>query len=235
MAKIDEDRQGQGPAQPTNEADDRSPMGMKDEFIYLMRRMMRQRPYPPEVVRELPIAEARVLLIVFAADRTGETVRPSDIARKTHRTPSAASQILKSLEERGYIERRRAAGDSRSVIVALTESGAQLSRSMERTRDEFFSQMIAAVGVDNMRQYLDTLEKICEFCETSDAFGTVSMGPCGAGPAPSGAWERAAPIRFSMARKGRCRSGRRAGRAPALLRLSSTSRGGASPCASSAI
>lgn len=187
MAKIDEGRQGKGPAQPANEADDRSPMGMKDEFIYLMRRMMRQRPYPPEVVRELPIAEARVLLIVFAADRTGETVRPSDIARKTHRTPSAASQILKSLEERGYIERRRAAGDSRSVIVALTESGAQLSRSMERTRDEFFSQMIATVGVDNMRQYLDTLEKICEFCETSDAFGTVPMGPCGARPAPSGA------------------------------------------------
>lgn len=196
MAKIDEGRQGQSPAQPTGEADEMSQMGMKDEFIYLMRRLMRQRPYPPEVVRELPIAEARVLLIVFAADTAGETVRPSDIARKTHRTPSAASQILKSLEERGFIERRRAAGDSRSVIVALTDSGAQLSRSMERTRDEFFSQMIATVGADNMRQYLDTLEKICEFCETSDAFGTVSMGPCGEGPAPAGSMGACGPDSF---------------------------------------
>ena len=186
MAKIDEGRQGQGPSQPTDEAYEMSQMGMKDEFISLMRRLMRQRPYPPEVVRELPIAEARVLLIVFAADRTGETVRPSDIARKTHRTPSAASQILKSLEERGYIERRRAAGDSRSVIVALTESGVQLSRSMERTRDEFFSQMIAAVGADNMRQHLDTLEKICEFRESSDAFGPVPVGSCGSGAAAHG-------------------------------------------------
>ena len=72
-----------------------------------------------------PITSHRVLAAIAASPGIGA----SALARQLDMNRPAMSQTLKSLEERGWISRRRDRGDGRSVQLRLTESGNQLLRS----------------------------------------------------------------------------------------------------------
>lgn len=149
---------------------------MKFKLVDLSRRFKRVRPMPPQEVRELSPLEMYVLIGVARTQKTGSLVRPSDIARQCHTSPSAVSQFLKSLEKRGFIERNRVQGDSRSVRVDLTEKGRKAANSAYEARSRFFDSMIEAVGVAEMEQLLETLQKVCTYMENSEAFETEQGG-----------------------------------------------------------
>lgn len=143
---------------------------IKADLFDLFRRFKRIRPVPPALVKSISPLEMHVLLEVTRADRQSRVLRPSDLARCLHSSPSSVSQLLKALEERGLVERRRIEGDSRSVQVALTEKGQALSTEAHTDRDRFFDDMIASIGQAEMIQFMDTLRKVCEYVEQSDEF-----------------------------------------------------------------
>lgn len=150
---------------------------MKVELVDLARRFKRVHPTPPKEVRELSQVEMHALIGVARADEKGLFLRPSDIARMSHTSPSAVSQVLKSLEQRGFIERNRVEGNSRSVQVELTEKGRKVARSAYEARSEFLGQMIESVGESDMEQFVSTLRKICEYIESSDKFEALTECP----------------------------------------------------------
>ena len=51
--------------------------------------------------------------------------RPGDMAERAGITKQAMNQLLRSLEQMGYVEREASAGDGRARVVRLTERGAQ--------------------------------------------------------------------------------------------------------------
>ena len=86
-------------------------------------RKQRQEPPAPEGITS---AEMYTIMAVSRLEGEGRSVRSGDIAKCGHATPSAVSQILKSLEEKGLITRQRDKGDSRAVTVHLTKDGRWL-------------------------------------------------------------------------------------------------------------
>lgn len=66
---------------------------------------------------------------IYTARLEGErTIQPRFLAERMHMTPSALSQTLKLLEEKGYVERHRVSDDFRAVSLELTERGAEIAR-----------------------------------------------------------------------------------------------------------
>jgi len=86
---------------------------------------MRERYRSLERATGAPITSHRVLATIAALPGIGA----SALAEHLGMNRPAMSQALKSLEERGWISRRRDLGDGRSVQLRLTESGTRLLRS----------------------------------------------------------------------------------------------------------
>ncbi len=149
------------------------------ELVAQARRLRGLRPALAVGMEGLSTMETHALTMLIDSHKEGVSIKPSDIAHRFHVSPSAVSQFLKNLEEKGYITRTRSAGDSRSVRIALTERGEQLSEKIRRERTQGFAEMVEAVGLDEMVQFVATLEKICEYVESSDKFVPVLHG-CGA-------------------------------------------------------
>jgi len=70
------------------------------------------------------------------------------------------SQVLRSLEQKGYIERHRRKGDERSKLPRLTEKGTKLVEQaiplVEKVDDDFFGK----VEPEAMKKYIDILKKV---------------------------------------------------------------------------
>lgn len=137
---------------------------VKRELFELMTRMHRGRLAPP-VPQGLTPSEARVMVAVGELHACGADIRPGRVAELTHTTPSALSQTLKTLEEKGLIERKRESGDFRAVSVCLTEDGVKFANEGCRMRNEHMNEVMEFVGIDDMRELVRILRKIVEFHE----------------------------------------------------------------------
>ena len=137
-------------------------------------RWRRTSPEPPEGITHV---EAHTIMVIAAMTRRGESIRPGLIAKCDRTTPSALSQTLKSLEEKGFIVRERADGDSRGVTVALTEAGRALDDEGRRRHDERIDSLIEFLGEEDAREMVRLIGRFAEFqdaCSANGAAGAAS-------------------------------------------------------------
>ena len=104
---------------------------MKGDFVDLMRRLHQARATSRTVPEGVTPAEARAVHVVWLMSRQGEAARPGSVAARMHTTPSALSQILKSLEEKGLLVRHRTRDDFRAVALELTDAGSAVAQETE--------------------------------------------------------------------------------------------------------
>ncbi len=134
---------------------------LKRELYLLMERMRHARVAPPTPEGVTPL-EARTMIAVDEMGRHGES-RPGRIAEFAHTTPSALSQALKSLEEKGLIDRHRSSGDCRGVAVVLTSEGERLAAEGRRMHSEHMDEVMAYVGEEDVRHLVRILRKIVDY------------------------------------------------------------------------
>ena len=83
-----------------------------------------------------------------------------ELARHCSTDVNMTSQVLRSLEQKGYIERHRREGDERSKLPKLTEKGAKLVEQaiplVEKVDDDFFGKL----GLETTTEYIDILKKL---------------------------------------------------------------------------
>lgn len=88
------------------------------------------------------------------------TVTQVELARHCGTDVNMTSQVLRSLEQKGYIERHRRKGDERSKFPQLTEQGAKLLEQaiplVEKVDDDFFGKL----GSETAKEYIDILQKL---------------------------------------------------------------------------
>lgn len=72
-------------------------------------------------------------LLMYLAHHDGD-ISQKDIAAHFDVSPAAVANILKALEQQGYIERKADASDTRRNIVDITEKG---NRILDETKDAF--------------------------------------------------------------------------------------------------
>jgi DNA-binding MarR family transcriptional regulator len=147
---------------------------------------------PKDAIKGLTPTEGTVLMQIarFSA-HAGRAPRVGDVVRSTHVSPSALSQQLRSLEDKGLISRERDEDDSRKVSLHLTETGSEAAQEGMC----FFRTIIDALeehlGEDDLRELVRILKRIDEFFRNQIEEGSMveqphegAEGPVGHGGRP---------------------------------------------------
>lgn len=83
-----------------------------------------------------------------------------ELARHCSTDVNMTSQVLRSLEQKGYIERHRRKGDERSKFSRLTEKGIKLVEQaiplVEKVDDDFFGKL----SLKTTEKYIDILQRL---------------------------------------------------------------------------
>lgn len=83
-----------------------------------------------------------------------------ELARHCSTDVNMTSQVLRSLEQKGYIERHRRKGDERSKFPRLTENGVKLVEQaiplVEKVDDNFFGKL----DLKTAKKHIDILQKL---------------------------------------------------------------------------
>ena len=171
---------------------------MKRELYELTQRMRHDRIMPPTPQGVTP-TEARTMMAVDKLEASGEPIRPGRVAEISHTTPSALSQTLKALEEKGLIERHRTSDDYRAVTVSLTDEGRQFASEGRRLHNEHMEQVMAYVGEEDMAHLVRILKRVVEFHDRADASAAAPSCPCN--PEDAAAYELSSVGEDSAARE----------------------------------
>ena len=124
--------------------------------------MRKQRQEPPTPKGITP-AEMYAIMAVSRLEGEGRKVRSGDIAKCGQATPSAVSQTLKSLEEKGLITRQRDKGDSRAVTVHLTENGRAFSARGRELHEQMIDEVLTYLGPEDAEHLVRIVERLVDF------------------------------------------------------------------------
>lgn len=139
----------------------------------------RGRHIPVMPLGDLTTGESSILVTIALAQRAADHVRPRRVAHMANTTPSALSQMLKSLEAKGYVVRKRLGADSRGVELELTEQGRALAKEGERMRDRYLKELFDFLGKKDVSDLIRVIRRMNVFFE-SKAAGVAQPDVAGA-------------------------------------------------------
>ena len=135
--------------------------GLRRRLFDAAARMRKQRQEPPTPKGITP-AEMYAIMAVSRLEGEGRKVRSGDIAKCGQATPSAMSQTLKSLEEKGLITRQRDKGDSRAVTVHLTEDGRAFSARGRELHEQMIDEVLTYLGPEDAEHLVRIVERLAD-------------------------------------------------------------------------
>ncbi len=110
--------------------------------------------------------EMAVILMLHLAEEAGDPpLTPSVIAERAHLTSARTANVLRTLEEKGWIVREHATDDRRRVTVTLTEAGDAERKRRRRDFEEHAAAFIARLGEDDAREAIRILKRCNEIVE----------------------------------------------------------------------
>ncbi len=104
-----------------------------------------------------------IFVLKSIADPSG--FNTNELSSVLHISKPAISQILNSLEKRGYISREIDLIDRRKINVSLNEKGVNALVNVKKYHDNIFNEIIARFGEDNTMQLIFLLNRLIEIAE----------------------------------------------------------------------
>ncbi|MBK7405345.1 MAG: MarR family transcriptional regulator [Phycisphaerales bacterium] len=113
---------------------------------------------------------------------------PTTIARTVHLSQATVTGILKRLERRGLIARRRSETDGRAAVIEITAEGARVLEHAPSLLQERFRQELERLQSWERHQILATLQRVAQLmdAERLDASPYLVSGALDSPAAPSG-------------------------------------------------
>lgn len=91
---------------------------------------------------------------------------PSDISRVFSVSTARATNIISSLERKGWVERHPDPDDRRRVSITVTDSGrAVVTEYMDRVLRDF-QRLLDGLGEDDAREFLRLVKRVVFLCGT---------------------------------------------------------------------
>lgn len=117
-------------------------------------------------MRNATRGEMGVIRTLHLADEAGESpLAPSVIADRSRLTAARVANVLRSLEEKGWVVREHATDDRRRVTVKLTEAG---DAERARRRAEFEqagAAFLSRLGEEDTREAIRILKRCNQIIE----------------------------------------------------------------------
>ena len=117
---------------------------------------------------EIPFAEIAILMHIHQLtnkELTDDGVRVTCIKDQTHISLPAVSQQLRTLEQKGFIERKTTVKDRRITLVTLTPAGYEILKKVIDYRDLLLEKLVLEVGEENIWKYIEMSIKIMNCLE----------------------------------------------------------------------
>ncbi|MEM8811106.1 MAG: homoprotocatechuate degradation operon regulator HpaR [Pseudomonadota bacterium] len=89
----------------------------------------------------------------------------SDVARSCCILLPSMTRIIRALEERGLITRRKDRGDGRRLVLAVTTAGTTLLGAVAPKSLQVYSDLLEKFGCERMEALLDLLESLAALDE----------------------------------------------------------------------
>ena len=106
-------------------------------------------------------------LILMTLGNLGGSGTPGRIIERLDFTGARLSAIIKSLEGKGFVERKKHSSDKRSTVVALTEEGRE---HYIKLRAEIISNaltIIEQLGEEDVREFLRIISKLADIASNT--------------------------------------------------------------------
>jgi len=124
-----------------------------DEFIRIVFRLHKVRM--SNWVHNLNSREAYTMLkISETRDNINQSCFHEELEKGLAVTKSAVSQMIASLEDKGYITREINRNDRRKFEFSITGKGQELVEDLRNTMNFVIKETITRFGEDNMRQFI---------------------------------------------------------------------------------
>ena len=98
-------------------------------------------------------------VLLWLSQRTRDTYA-IDIVEHFGLTPGRVANIIKRLEQRGYIERTQASDDLRKACISLTDTGRERAKSFLEEMNAGHAQLLEALGEEDAENAMKILQKI---------------------------------------------------------------------------
>ena len=92
--------------------------------------------------------------------RHGEKLSFLQARQALSSVPSRVTALVKSLQEKGLVEKRQSEEDRRSRYLVLTDKGRDFVEEVKNEINDSIRDMFAKVGDDEVESSLSTLERI---------------------------------------------------------------------------
>lgn len=106
-------------------------------------------------------SEARILLCIESLSQEKDcNINVSNISKNLSIASPTATELIKSLTDKGYIERHVNEKDKRFVEIALTNSGKQIIHKITKYYDSLFSGLVENLGKQESELLIELLSKV---------------------------------------------------------------------------
>ena len=96
---------------------------------------------------------------------TGNDISDAETHHHPHFTKPAVSQMLNSLEKKGFVFREIDKNDRRRIVVTLTSEGRKMLEKAKAYFDERMTNTIEKFGEDNTRQLISLINLLTDSIE----------------------------------------------------------------------
>jgi len=104
-------------------------------------------------------SEARVLLCVeFLHNEKKCKVNISEISKNLSITPPSATEFVKNLINKGYLEKHVSPKDKRFIEITLTDDGKKIVQDLKKYFNSLFSGIIEKLGTEQSKLLIELLD-----------------------------------------------------------------------------
>ena len=86
----------------------------------------------------------------------------SELGARLRLEKSTVSRLVGQLQERGWVDRRRAEHDGRVLLLELTDQGRQMAEQVATSRAAFFARLCERIPPHREAELSDALEMLVE-------------------------------------------------------------------------
>ena len=110
--------------------------------------------------------EARVLLCVeFLHNEKKCKVNISEISKSLSITPPSATEFVKNLINKGYLEKHVNPQDKRFIEITLTDNGKKIVQDLKKYFNSLFSGIIEKLGTEQSKLLIELLNIVNTYFE----------------------------------------------------------------------
>ena len=107
-----------------------------------------------------PVSPSVAHALTELAERPSAT--QTELGGRLRLEKSTVSRLVSQLEDRGWVERRRAAYDGRAMLLSLTDQGRDLAAQIATSRAAFFDRLCERIPPDRRDELSGALALLVE-------------------------------------------------------------------------